>query len=89
MDTALKVIGGTALTAVIAALLVFIACVGGAAFGALGGWVVGWFFDDTLYAAQRAFHISPALAPWQLGAALGFVGGFFKTSVSSSRKSDD
>jgi membrane protein YqaA with SNARE-associated domain len=71
--------------------ILFFSATAGTAVGAIAGWCVGLFFDDTLWAAQRALHIGypegdgwRALAPWQLGAALGFLSGFVRTSVTKA-----
>lgn len=93
LDALAQFVGAIIMAAVVFCAAIFVACVGGTFFGALGGWVVGWFFDDTLALAQRAFHIgappalggdySQPLQPWQLGAFLGFVGGFFKATLTT------
>lgn len=67
------------------AFVVFAASLFGAAMGALSGVIVGWFFDDTIRAAQIAIHIDP-LQPWQIGMFVGWLGGFFRSNVS--KKSD-
>lgn len=53
--------------------------------GALCGWVVGWFLGETIldFASQAGFH---NLAVWQLGACLGFIGGFLHTKVSIKKE---
>lgn len=50
-------------------------------FGAIGGWFIGLFFGNTILGilSQLGVH---NVAMWQFGAFLGFVGGFFKTSVT-------
>jgi hypothetical protein len=53
----------------------------GTAFGAMGGWFVGLVFDDTLYQLTQHLGLGDT-PPWQLGAMLGFVGGFFRSSIS-------
>lgn len=68
--------------------IIFLAAVGGAAFGAFGGWVVGLIYPNTIRAGLVAFHIG-ALEPWQLGCFLGFVGGFFKATLSSPSKKSE
>ena len=81
-NLATKIVGG----AFVMCAVVFLACVGGTFFGALGGLVVGWFFDETLAAGMRAFGFG-YLPPWQLGAFLGFVGGFFKAVTTKAASS--
>lgn len=83
-----KFIGAIIMAGAVMCGIVFLAAVGGAAFGALGGWVVGWFFNDTIALGMRAFHLEP-METWQLGCFLGFVGGFFKATLSTSSKKDD
>lgn len=52
--------------------------------GAFVGFVVGLFFDGTLALLATAIGIEGA-APWQLGAILGFVSGFFANKQVSSK----
>lgn len=87
METFLKAVGAIVVGAITVMGVVFLSCVGGAFFGALGGTVVGWFYPRTIAAGLAAFHIGP-LAPWQLGMFLGFFGGFFKASLSATKKDD-
>lgn len=58
---------------------VFAACLLGALMGALAGWVVGLIFDDTMALLGKALGI-PDAAPYQIGALLGFAGGFFRSA---------
>lgn len=50
--------------------------------GAFSGWVVGLFFADTVLTFFSHLGIND-LTMWQIGGSLGFIGGFFKTTVSS------
>lgn len=51
--------------------------------GAFCGWIVGVFFPETILGTLACFGVkTEGLEVWQLGACLGFVGGFFKTSLS-------
>ena len=52
--------------------------------GALAGWIVGWFFGNTLLAIANQLGIHK-VATWQLGAALGFVSGFFDYRFSNPK----
>ena len=61
-------------------LLFIMICIGSTLAGALVGWVVGWFFGRSILGFFAAFGIR-SLEVWQIGAALGFIGSFFKTSV--------
>ena len=45
--------------------------------GAFIGWVVGWFFGNTILSFFAAIGIE-GFTMVQLGAILGFVGGFFR-----------
>jgi hypothetical protein len=64
--------------------LIFLAVIGmmlvspilGVALGALAGWLVGLVFDGSLVLLAQALGIQAA--PYQLGAMLGFVAGFFR-----------
>ena len=44
--------------------------------GAFCGWIVGLVFDATLTTLIAWMGLD--FAPWQFGAILGFIGGFFK-----------
>ena len=46
-------------------------------FGALGGWIVGLFFSETILGFLSGFGVNN-LEMWQVGASLGFVSSFFK-----------
>jgi membrane protein YqaA with SNARE-associated domain len=63
------------------AVLAFVAIIAGTVMGAVAGYIVGYFFHDTLQLLANALHMGSA-SDWQLGACLGFMGGFFRTSVS-------
>jgi hypothetical protein len=54
-------------------------------FGALAGWIAGLFYGHTLHLLAQRLGLD--MQPWQLGAMLGFVGGFFKSTTTSSSKS--
>lgn len=51
--------------------------------GAFCGWIVGIFWPTTFSAVLAHFGLS-AFAPYQVGAALGFVAGFFKSISTKS-----
>lgn len=53
--------------------------------GALIGWVVGLFFGNAILGTFASFGIT-GLSMWKLGATLGFVGAFFKTTVTTGNK---
>lgn len=68
---------------VVAVVLIFLSPLLGIIIGAFAGWVVGLFFPDTLALLAQMLHIEAA--PWQLGAIFGFIGGFFRSSISTSK----
>jgi hypothetical protein len=73
-------------TALVALVLIFITFpLVGVLFGAFSGWVVGWFFRETMAEFFGAFGLG-SLSPWQIGAMLGFSGGFFKSSLTAGSK---
>lgn len=50
--------------------------------GLFVGWAVGLFFADTVLGFLARIGVDVAgLTMWQVGAALGFLGTFFKTGV--------
>lgn len=62
------------------AALIFFSPLIGVLFGAFSGWIVGLFFGPTILEFVQAFFPSAAtLEPWQVGAGLGFIGGFFRS----------
>lgn len=61
--------------------LVCVLSILGVCFGALSGWLVGLIFPFTF--VQLKFHFGLALfEPWQIGALLGWIGGFLKTQTT-------
>jgi len=53
----------------------------GTLFGGIAGWIVGLFFTDTIMGTMNRFGVDTmGMTMWQLGATLGFVGGFFKST---------
>lgn len=74
---------GAALTLVLGFL--FLAVILSTLVGALTGWIVGWFFSETILTFFAGLGIT-GLKMWQLGAALGFVGGFFKAHQTNHGK---
>lgn len=73
------------LALLLAALAIFLAPLIGITVGAFAGWVVGLFFPGTVGLVGSAIAGGAYLPAWQVGAILGFVGGFFKTRVSTSQ----
>lgn len=67
--------------------LIFVAPLLGVLGGAFSGWLVGLFFDDTIRMVLSHFGLDmKGIALWQLGATLGFVGGFFRSYQSNNSK---
>lgn len=72
----------------IAAALMMIGGILGTLLGGFSGWLVGFFWEAPIMDFLRRFGVNTSgLSCWQIGVALGFMGGFFKTSVPSSSKS--
>lgn len=55
----------------------------GIAAGAFTGWVVGFVFPGTVGILASIMTGGATMPAWQVGAILGFVGGFFKTRIIS------
>lgn len=56
----------------------------GVLFGAFSGWVVGVVLPETSELFLQYLKLqSPPSEMWQIGALLGFVGSFFRNSVTS------
>lgn len=76
-------LGFLGILAVVTAV-VFIVIIG-TLFGAVGGWIVGLFFTETIMGTLARFGVqTTGFEMWQLGATLGFISGFFKTSMIRS-----
>lgn len=78
----MKFLVGLVVALGVAALIVIFALLG-TLFGAFGGWVVGWFFSDTILGVLAAFGLT-GFKMWQIGAFLGFFGSFFKSHAIST-----
>lgn len=66
---------------VVAAAALFLVCLLSTIFGAAVGWVVGLFFADTILDFLNRFGMNVENLPmWQVGAALGFIGSFFRST---------
>ena len=61
---------------------VFILIIIGTLMGGVAGWTVGLVFVDTMAALKNALGLS--VTNFELGAMLGFVGGFFRGKMSSN-----
>lgn len=64
-------------------VLALVAPVLGVLFGAFAGWLVGLVFEQTIIGfLSRVGVNTDGLTMWQVGAALGFIGGYLKTTVA-------
>lgn len=65
----------------VSAAALFLLCLFSTIYGAAVGWVVGLFFADTIldFLSRIGMNIEN-LALWQVGAALGFIGSFFRST---------
>ncbi len=70
-------------SALIVAVIIVVVCLG-TLFGGFAGWVVGYFFEDAIMKTLQGFGVSPIFTMWELGATLGFIGGFFKPPQMNS-----
>ena len=59
-------------------LAILILPIVGVAFGAFAGWAVGLFFENSIRHVMSDFGIHTDASMLQIGAFLGFVGGYFK-----------
>ena len=68
------------------ALIICFLTILGTVLGAFSGWLVGLVFPETL--SQVGSTLFGFNEPWQLGAALGFVGAFFRSiqTVNTNKK---
>lgn len=74
---------GVLLAAILVAILLFVAVILGTILGAFTGWILSLtFLGDWIIAGFKVFGINAEGKLVVLGAMLGFLSGFFKTSVS-------
>lgn len=79
----LKIIGG----AVVLIVLLFLAPLIGVLCGAFSGWIVGFWWTDPILNFLSRFGLDTAgLTLWQIGAALGFLGSFFKSTLTTTKE---
>jgi hypothetical protein len=79
-------IGGALMAVLIVTAVIFMVILG-TLFGAVAGWIVGLFFTDTILTTLGRFGVDTfGLTMWQLGATLGFIGGFFKSATAKVNK---
>lgn len=76
---------GIVLGLMLAAFLILLSPLIGISLGAFAGWVVGFFFPGTIGLVGSAITGGVVIPAWQVGAMLGFVGGFFKSHVSVNK----
>lgn len=81
METMTKAFGGIALF--LGGVFFFVIL--GTLMGGLAGWTVGLVFGDTILGIFAQLGIK-GVTMFQIGAFLGFVGGFLKTKVSAEVK---
>ena len=77
-----KLFAGTIVLLIAGALILFAVCLG-TIIGAIAGWAVGGLFDDTSAKVLTYLGLTD-FAMWEIGATLGFVGGFFRNSTTTS-----
>lgn len=69
------------------ATFLFVATILGPLLGGLAGWVVGFFWTHPILDFLDRFGVNTTgLSVWQIGVALGFMGGFFKASQTNNAK---
>ena len=62
-------------------MLIIVMVILGTFFGGVAGWIVGLFFTDTIMTTLSRIGVDTLnMTMWQLGATLGFVSGFFKST---------
>jgi len=76
----------TGLALGVAALAFCIGACIGPFFGAMAGYIVGWIFDETTVKVLTQLGLQQ-FQLWEIGAALGFFGGFFRSNFEVSAKS--
>lgn len=70
---------------VMGAALIFIAPLVGTLVGAFTGWTVGLFFTETIFGFLTRLGFDAAgFSMWQIGAAMGFFGGFLRVRTHST-----
>ena len=70
-----------ALMAIGLVMLIIVMVILGTLFGGIAGWIVGLFFTDTIMQTLNRVGVDTmGMTMWQLGATLGFISGFFKST---------
>ena len=75
----------TLLTTILMALSLLCTMFASTIVGAIIGWTVGLLLDGTILGIFAALGIS-GFKMWQIGAFLGFVGGFFRSPANINKK---
>lgn len=71
---------------IIAAAALFGVCLLSTIFGAAVGWCVGLFFSGTILDFLNRIGVNvDGLEMWRVGASLGFIGSFFRSTFTGSR----
>ena len=65
---------------IVAIFIIFLVVIAGTLVGAIAGWTVGLFFGDIVLKTLACFGAS-GFTMLELGATLGFVGGFFSNRM--------
>ena len=67
--------------AIVFVLFAILLVILGTFLGGIVGWIVGLFFTDIIMNTLNRFGVDTlGMSLWQLGATLGFISGFFKTT---------
>lgn len=83
MGKLIETVGAVILTAL---LMLFVLPIVNTLVGAFIGLVVGLFFENAIFSFLSALGVSTmSLSMWQVGAALGFIGSFFRAIVSTKK----
>lgn len=54
--------------------------------GGFGAWACGLLFEDTIRGVLRTIGVNlDAFSMFQIGATLGFIGSYFRTTFSSTK----
>ena len=62
-------------------MLIIVMVILGTFFGGVAGWIVGLFFTDTIMGTLNRIGVDTmGMTMWQIGATLGLISGFFKSS---------
>lgn len=72
--------------AVMITAILFVAVLLGTLIGGIVGWIVGLVFPFVIVTLNTMTGLT--LTAFEMGAVLGFVGSFFKTSVTKESKND-